>query len=324
MSTSLPLPPLPSMSFDDACRAVVDYLSAAIPMGVWMVTRREGSRQIYLCSKDSQEGYLPGAEAPWDYGFCSAMVAGAPHVAPDISVVPEYASAPATAFRPVGAYVGVPILRADGELFGTLCAINEQSVSPAMAAYEPLLDLLSRLLGSILEADLALTDQSRLTERAERDADTDPLTGLLNRRAWDRALVAEEARYRRFGDPAAIVILDLDQLKSINDGQGHHVGDEHLCLAAELLGSGVRETDIVARLGGDEFGVLASHSTTEQTDALLQRLRDAFGAAGVSSSFGQAPFSVLGGFARAWEAADEAMYADKARRRAVAAAPRVA
>ena len=166
MSASLPLSLLPSMSFDDASRAVVDYLSEAVPMGLWMVTRREGDRQIYLWSKDSELGYLPGAEAPWDFGFCHAMVDGAPHVAPDISVVPEYATVPVTAFRTVGAYVGVPITRADGELFGTLCAINESSVSVALAAHEPLLDLLSLLLGSILEADLALTDQARRAERA--------------------------------------------------------------------------------------------------------------------------------------------------------------
>ena len=120
------------------------------------------------------------------------------------------------------------------------------------------------------------------------------------------------------------MILDLDQLKSINDRQGHLAGDEHLCLAAELLRSGVREIDFVARLGGDEFGVLASHSTAEQTDALVQRLREAFGVVGVSGSFGHAAFSVVGGFARAWETADEAMYADKARRRAAVASRGVA
>jgi diguanylate cyclase len=76
-------------------------------------------------------------------------------------------------------------------------------------------------------------------ERAELDSLTDPLTGVGNRRAWDRLLDAEEARCRRYGSPASLVAIDLDELKQVNDADGHLAGDRLLRRAA-LEAAGVR------------------------------------------------------------------------------------
>jgi diguanylate cyclase len=178
-----------------------------------------------------------------------------------------------------------------------------------------MLELLSSLLGSILEADMLKAEQSRRLEQAEARAETDQLTGVVNRHGWQRFMVLEEERYRRFGDPGAVVVVDLDGLKHVNDTMGHAAGDRLIQTAATALKRAVREGDLVARLGGDEFGVLFSRSTLEQTEALVARARLALEEAGVDSSIGYAPYSFSGGFQAAWEAADAAMYEDKFRRR---------
>jgi diguanylate cyclase (GGDEF)-like protein len=159
-------------------------------------------------------------------------------------------------------------------------------------------------------------DAARELEQARREADADVLTGLLNRRGWDRYLQVEEERFRRFGDPACVVVIDLDRLKVVNDTQGHEAGDRYIQRAAQVLASTVRQGDVLARLGGDEFGIVAVGATSEQASEMVLRADRAMRLSGVTGSFGFAPYSVVTGFPGAWEAADQAMYEQKRRRRA--------
>jgi len=313
----------PVMLFDQASQAVVDYLKEAVPLGLWTVSRYDGTDQVYLAVADDTYGKGPGATVPWSETFCREMVAGAPQIAPDAMAVPAYAAAGVAATVAIGTYVGVPIQRADGALFGTLCGIDpaRHPDAQALRAHAPLIQLLGTLLSTVLEADLARTAAHRLAEHAQLEADTDALTGLLNRRGWDRYLSAEEERYRRFGDPGSVVILDLDRLKEINDTHGHGAGDEHIRLAAHTLRDTARSTDVVARLGGDEFGVVATNTSPQNTRALVVRLQAALNDTGVSGSFGHAQYTIVSGFPGAWKAADEAMYAEKAQRRGRAPRP---
>lgn len=87
-------------------------------------------------------------------------------------------------------------------------------------------------------------------------AHTDPLLGLPNRRSFLERLEEMIAGVERYGDPAAMLFVDLDDLKRINDRFGHKAGDQALIHVSKLLVSTVRKSDFVARIGGDEFGVL--------------------------------------------------------------------
>ena len=142
----------------------------------------------------------------------------------------------------------------------------------------------------------------------------DELTGLFNRRGWDRLTEAEEARSARYGHGATVFMMDVDGLKQKNDVEGHMAGDELLRRVADAVRSAVREHDVAARLGGDEFAVLAVESDDEQTTGLQQRLEAAFAAAGVQLSIGTAQRAYGGGIADAVERADAAMYERKATR----------
>jgi diguanylate cyclase len=307
---------LPVRRFDQACDLVVDYLTSIAPMGLWAVTRVHQEEQTLLAVKGDAYPVDRGVVLPYPASFCRSMVTGAaPRVAPDVSVVPEYAAAAEATPFPVSAYVGTPIVAPGGELFGTVCGYDPDQQPASLAELLPLLDLLSSLLAAVLAADLHATDSARELEQARRDADTDPLTGLLNRRGWDRFLRLEEERFRRFGDPACVVIIDLDQLKVVNDTHGHDAGDRYIRRAAEVLERVFRAGDVLARLGGDEFGVVVVGATREEGLSLVERAERAMEEAGVSGSFGLAPYTVVSGFPGAWQLADSAMYERKRLRR---------
>jgi len=124
---------------------------------------------------------------------------------------------------------------------------------------------------------LDLTERRAYEERLKQLADHDSLTGLLNRRGFGSTLDAHLARCRRYGATGALLALDLDGFKLVNDTLGHGAGDELLMSCARALRSRLRETDTVARLGGDEFAVLLSDQSIEEAEivagALVETIR---------------------------------------------------
>lgn len=305
-----------SSSFEEAGALVVDYLKDAVPLGYWAVTRFDGDRQLYLEVRDDAYGLVAGDAHRWEDSFCIRMLAGdGPSTAPDAMAVPAYAEAGVARAVPIGAYVGVPLRRGDGTLFGTICGLDPQRKKEDLLDHEPLVQVLSKLLGLVLDADLERVEVERARERAELVAETDALTGVLNRRGWDRVCAVEEARLRRFGDPTSVVVIDLDGLKAVNDELGHAEGDRHLAAAAATLRSVVRDADHLARTGGDEFAVLAARIGPEEVDHLVERIREAMSAAGIGASIGTARYRIGAGLAAAVDEADAAMYRDKASRR---------
>jgi diguanylate cyclase (GGDEF)-like protein len=103
-------------------------------------------------------------------------------------------------------------------------------------------------------------------------AHQDPLVAVPNRRGFMRELESLIARVSRYGEGAAMLFVDIDGLKRINDSFGHKAGDEALIQVAEVLASAVRKSDCVARLGGDEFGILLAHATEDSARDTAARL----------------------------------------------------
>jgi diguanylate cyclase (GGDEF)-like protein/PAS domain S-box-containing protein len=117
-----------------------------------------------------------------------------------------------------------------------------------------------------------ITERKRFETQLKRLADHDPLTGLINRRRFEEHLSDEVAQVRRYGGTAALLVLDLDNFKYVNDALGHGAGDEMLTSVARLLDEQVRAPDIVARLGGDEFALLLPSTDEDGARAVAAKL----------------------------------------------------
>ena len=305
------------MSFDEAAVSVLAYLREHVPLGFWSVTRVENGRQTYLyLDADNTYGLSQGGSHPWDDSVCRRMIAGdGPQIAPVVADVAPYRDAPIVSRVEIGAYAGAPIIEPDGSLFGVICGLDRVPQPGALRANTDLLSLLSSLLGVVLAADRARTEAERVASHALLLAETDAMTGLYNRRAWERLIDEEEVRFERFADPTIVVLLDLDRLKAINDASGHSAGDAYIVKAATALRTAVEANQPVARLGGDEFGVIVAGCTEADGAAYADSLASALADAGVAGCFGWAPLRVVAGFPAALKAADEAMYAAKRNRR---------
>lgn len=129
---------------------------------------------------------------------------------------------------------------------------EEEAGPEARAVIAELADQNALLRASLAEA------RERL-EEAERIADTDTLTPLPNRRRFIRELERVVAQTNRHGTQAAVLYIDLESLKAVNDRHGHVAGDAALLHVARLLGGLIRTTDIAARIGGDEFALILDH-----------------------------------------------------------------
>ena len=298
--------------FETAAHAVLAFLHQRLGFDLWMVTRTVGDDWIVLQSEDHGYGIAPGTVFRWADSFCSEMVKGnGPRIAPCSEDVPAYATAAIGRRVQIKAYVGLPLVNSDGSLFGTLCAIHPSPQPQSIVKEKELVELLGAMLSTILQAELRAADEARRSEKLQAEALIDALTDTYNRRGWDRLLAAEEERCRRYGHPAAILIVDLDELKLVNDAHGHAAGDSLIVRASSALRKAARSLDIVGRLGGDEFGILSAECDRAGAEALLKRVRTALSEASVKASVGIAMRGASGGLRHALENADQLMYKEK-------------
>ena len=132
-----------------------------------------------------------------------------------------------------------------------------------------------RFLEGLADIAAAAIQQSKLFERVRHQAETDPLSGLFNRRAFETRFEEELHRASRFGRSFSLVLVDIDHLKKINDTYGHPIGDAAICTVADVLQSRLRRHDFAARIGGEEFAALIVEAKPEQAVIAARNLCDA-------------------------------------------------
>jgi diguanylate cyclase (GGDEF)-like protein len=250
--------------------------------------------------------------------FCShaIMRPREPMVVPDLLSDQRFAENPLVAQPPnVRFYAGAPIVDPSGLALGTIAVIDAQPRVFTTAQRETLGDLASLVITAL--------DARRRAMELKRLALTDYLTGIPNRAQLDLTLETEVATARRTGVACAVIAMDLDGFKDVNDRHGHAVGDELLVAVAGRLSAQLRKGDMLGRLGGDEFVIVLRDGDEAAAQALIRRIGAAINepcrlASGVTVQVG-----ISAGYARFEPAissgaellalADKALYAAKGR-----------
>lgn len=152
------------------------------------------------------------------------------------------------------------------------------AAAPSVVLADPLAELSAELAALRREVTRLQKDKRKLESQLSavaQAADTDTLTGLSNRRYFMHALQRRIARVARYKERDAIIYVDVDGLKAINDRHGHGAGDHVLRAIASCLRSETRKSDVVARIGGDEFAMLIDHVDAASARTKVQALRRA-------------------------------------------------
>ncbi|SDI96164.1 diguanylate cyclase with GAF sensor [Frankineae bacterium MT45] len=227
-------------------------------------------------------------------------------------------------FDRIRLYAAAPLILTGGEVAGTICAFSDEEHELSRVQLERLRD--------IAEHVALLLELRNETKRLGHAATRDIMTGLPNRVLFEESLRLAMAKHQRGEAAPAVIFLDLDGFKSINDTYGHAVGDELLRAFCDRTLEMLRASDLLARLAGDELVILCGEPTGEEgtgVDGLVSRLREAFkvpydlscGPLKIGASIGVA-IAEVGSDAPEFlvARADNAMYLDKRSRKERAAA----
>jgi diguanylate cyclase (GGDEF)-like protein len=255
----------PDPKFDALVRLAADIHD--VPIAI--VTLVDRARQWFKSSVG-----LCAQETPRDQAFCAHAILNpsAVMVVEDATRDPRFADNQLVTGEPgIRFYAGAPICSESGHVLGTLCIIDKQPRTLDEAERRRLADLAA--------AVAALVDLHGKALSLHRAATVDTLTGLSNRSFLDQRLErVVRAACAEGGIPQALLFIDVDRFKDINDSYGHAAGDALLKAVGERLRRAVRRRDFVARFGGDEFAILG-HGVQDRDEAvaLANRIMQALG-----------------------------------------------
>ncbi|WP_302141545.1 sensor domain-containing diguanylate cyclase [Halomonas alkalicola] len=261
----------PESAFDD----LVEVASIICEAPIAVINFIDRDRQWFKSEKG-----LGVRETPLDISICAhAILQPGLFVVPDTTQDPRFANNPLVTGEPhLRFYAGALLESSDGYPLGTLCILDYRPRELTERQGFALKALANQVMAH-MQLMQAHRDQAELISElkatrhklAERAA-TDPLTGLLNRRAFEKHLNQEVALMQRGAPSAALMLIDIDYFKAVNDTLGHQAGDEVLLRFAEQCQEVFRESDVIGRWGGEEFVILLPRTSVPDGQYAAERL----------------------------------------------------
>ena len=248
---------------------IADSLADVIPYDAFTIYQADESRRVLIpvMARDRWADEVMSSRPLLGEGITGwAIDHLEPQLVNDAHRDPRVKTVPGTPVDEQEALISVPLV-ARGTVKG---ALNVYRIGPGAKFTEEEFELAKRFGDA---AALAL-DNAQVRAVLELQAQTDSLTGLYNHRYFHERLRAELNRASRTHDPIAVLMLDIDDFKRVNDVHGHGIGDQVLLELADLLQSTVRVSDVVCRLGGEEFGVIMASCDAGDALGLARRITD--------------------------------------------------
>ena len=248
-----------SIEFEELLERILDAALEVPGFDAAMVVLEEAGGTSTMATR----GMTPEEAAhPPSSGAAGALPPG------PITVSYRYGAADAADTQLIRGGLFVPLVSREGQSLGSLALFWRTP------GYEPS----SQRVGAIEQIAatcIPAIENARRYREARQLAETDALTGFFNQRYFHETLRREALRAQRYDRQLALLIIDLDDFKAVNDRIGHLAGDAVLAQVAEQLRNEIRSVDVGCRVGGDEFGVIMPESTSEDASQLFQRMHDA-------------------------------------------------
>jgi diguanylate cyclase (GGDEF)-like protein/PAS domain S-box-containing protein len=236
---------------EEQLRVTIDHA----PIGVGLVDLSEGRRGFLLSANSAMAALLGGGSEGDDRALLGA-------VHPDDLDELHVALTALAANRIARRELELRLVYPNGDITWALIALAPVPPPAGTAADHE---------HAVVHA-MDIGERKRFEGQLRHLADHDALTGLYNRRRFEEELDRSVAHTERYGFPGALLLIDLDGFKYVNDTLGHSYGDELVTRIGALLRKSVRETDVVARIGGDEFAVIASHADDELGSQMARKI----------------------------------------------------
>ena len=250
---------------DDAFDRIASVVQMALAAPIAAVAFVDRNRQVFKPIRGFADD-----DTPTEIALCTHTIQGrVPLNVTDVLADRRFADDPKVlGASHIRSYLGVPLATPDNYNVGALCAIDTRP-----RRFDTTHTLILENLARVVIEHLELRQMTR----------SDGLTGAVTRRGFLGEVERDFERSRRYDRPSALVLIDIDYFKRINDLFGHHAGDEVLMNFARCCREGMRRTDVLGRMGGEEFGLLLPE--TDASEALLcaERLREMIEAMRVKS-----------------------------------------
>lgn len=233
----------------------------------FIVQMTKNGYQVVIANKSSENPYPAGVTLPTETNiFCRKVVEeNKPLYVNNATQREEWQSNPEVSDDNFNSYLGFPLYWPNGNVFGTICVMDFKITN-----YDNRYHRLLKHFKEMVERELKLLEKNLTIEHLSIH---DELTGLLNRRGLSSKISQHLKNANRHKEDIAVCYYDLDELKKINDTQGHQKGDDTIKVFAKSLENSLRKTDITVRCGGDEFIAIITLSHANELTIINDRLK---------------------------------------------------